>query len=471
MYKKNPTVSKDEIIADRIRKYIAEKDIPAGVQLPSVREFAKMFDTSKETVSAAVELLSIAGLVLAKPRYGIFSLNDAAANPDAVIDWDKIKNRSTHFHLNHVVRNFLDYLEGGGDTLFISQAYAEDKTLVSLFEDPSLANMPTLTSQRDMIDSYYGQGLKSLREALSKHMASYGLYADPEQIVVTRSYRETIIILGSLLISKGSAVFFEDPGNLNSQTYLHTLGAAMRGIGADRHGISASELVKALKDEKCGVFFTFPVYSLPTGMTTSKTRKRDILRLLSGKNIPIVEVDLYRDLDFEAPAPYCSLDKTAGTIYVGSFDLVLPWGFSLSWVVVPRNMLVALKEIQFQHDCTASPLLQTQIRDILENGIYLKYLGNLKKYIDERAKHSDALMEKHLGGLIKWTGAHPLVYWAELPFPCRNLRNKNSDVRVATGDMYSQNHPNHIVISKVNPDVDEYEKGLIKLRDLIAKFV
>jgi GntR family transcriptional regulator of abcA and norABC len=473
MYKKFPDISRTEHIADKIKGYIAEKKIEADEQLPSVREFTKMFFSSKETVSGALELLSIAGLVRIRPNIGVFVIKDVFTDFSAKIDWEQVKSRSALFYSDPKVRQLVSPKESDKDSIYLSWGQINDTGLSEILynEMGKLGKLASNFSDYDLTLAAYGQGLPELRETLSRHMASYGISASPEQIIITRTFMDTAMILSNLLIAKGAGIFYDEPGSLSFHTYLRTLGGRMRGIGMDKHGPVVSELLNAVKVSKNSIFYTIPLYVYPTGITTSKIRKSEVLKIAVNAKMPLVELDIYREFDKMAPIPYYALDRTSSVIYVGTFNSILPLGFGISWVVAPQKILDMLKDIQYQYDWTASVNDQLFMNEILLNGVYLKYLDALVIYLKQRTEFTDTVLEKHLKGLVKIRGVHPTVYWLELPFAAKNLLIPKSGLNISTGELFSKNHPNFIAISKVQPKIDKYEEGIVSLKKLICRFM
>jgi DNA-binding transcriptional MocR family regulator len=471
MYKRHPTISREEYLADKIREYILEKALEGGEQLPSVKEFAKMFSAGKETVSGAIELLSIAGLVRIKPKYGVFVIKDPFADFREKINWEKIKNRNENFHLNPRLTHSLASSDTQADSFNASLPFLTEEITQVILSRVKSSNLCEPVSSVDLFNAYFGQGLYELRVSLSEHMASYGVRAEPEEIILIRSPRDAVTLLGMLLIAQGGTIFYEKPSVLFSQTYINATGGRMCGINIDKYGINIAELTKNIKEEKNTVLYTYPVFTMPLGNTASKTRKQEVLNLTSLNGIPIVEFDLYRDLDSHAPKPYYALSKNSSVIYTGSFYEILPHGFSLSWIAAPQKILRMIKELHFLLDFTVPHQNQRFVNSILNDGSYLRYLDTLKDYLKDRAEFADSIMNKHLRGIVKWSGGHPYVYWVELPFAGKVLQNNRSGLSVSLGDLYSRDHPNHIVVSKVSPVKERYEEAIIALKNLLLQFI
>lgn len=80
-------------LAQRIRQYIAERDIQPGMRLPSERELAEQLAVSRGAIREALRELQIIGIVEKQPRSGTFirSLSPAAA---LSFDWDEVDAES-----------------------------------------------------------------------------------------------------------------------------------------------------------------------------------------------------------------------------------------------------------------------------------------------------------------------------------------------------------------------------------------
>lgn len=80
-------------LAQRIRQYIAERDIQPGMRLPSERELAEQFAVSRGAIREALRELQIIGIVEKQPRSGTFirSLSPSAA---LSFDWDEVDAES-----------------------------------------------------------------------------------------------------------------------------------------------------------------------------------------------------------------------------------------------------------------------------------------------------------------------------------------------------------------------------------------
>jgi DNA-binding transcriptional MocR family regulator len=238
----------------------------------------------------------------------------------------------------------------------------------------------------------------------------------------------------------------------------------------DDEGAVETQLIKCLSGRKNAFFFTMPIYSFPTGVTTSLARKKSIMKICANANVPIIEIDDYHAYDFNAPPTYYSLCEGRNVIYIGSFSRTLAFGTPISWIVLPFRLVKLLNDIKFQHNWGMDMYMQMLINETLKDGSYYQYLEKLRVYVQERALFTQRLIKRHLSKFVKIISSlHPMAHWVQLPVSNEQLMKHNNVLSLAMGLIYSPKASHHIVISKVYPRRDDYEKGMILLRGLINR--
>lgn len=80
-------------LAQRIRQYIAERNIQPGMRLPSERELAEQLAASRSVVREALRELQIIGIVEKQPRSGTFIRSLTPATPLS-FDWAQVDAES-----------------------------------------------------------------------------------------------------------------------------------------------------------------------------------------------------------------------------------------------------------------------------------------------------------------------------------------------------------------------------------------
>ena len=94
----SPLVAED--VADQIQSFIIERDLSEGDRLPSERDLAEILSTSRPTVSQAIRILVVKGLIQSRRGSGTYVTRrpqeSLAASVNLMLDLDK---NSVH-HLN-----------------------------------------------------------------------------------------------------------------------------------------------------------------------------------------------------------------------------------------------------------------------------------------------------------------------------------------------------------------------------------
>jgi GntR family transcriptional repressor for pyruvate dehydrogenase complex len=73
-------------VADQIRTYIVNEGLEEGTRLPSERQLAELVGSSRPTVSHALRILAVQGLVTIRPGAGAFVLRNPSTMVDASIE-------------------------------------------------------------------------------------------------------------------------------------------------------------------------------------------------------------------------------------------------------------------------------------------------------------------------------------------------------------------------------------------------
>ena len=109
-------------VAGQIRDLIVTEDLKVGTRLPSERDLAEMFGTSRPTASQALRTLSLMGLVEIKPGSGSYVVREPdriiTASVNLMLDLD-------HESLNHLV-NLRFWLESLGVREAVRHALDQD---------------------------------------------------------------------------------------------------------------------------------------------------------------------------------------------------------------------------------------------------------------------------------------------------------------------------------------------------------
>ncbi len=165
-----------------------------------------------------------------------------------------------------------------------------------------------------------GQGQLALRERLTMLMATEGLEADPDDVVVTTGAQQALDLLGKIFIDPGDTIAVEAP------TYVGALGAfgayqpRYLHVEVDQDGMLVEHLEEALfRGERPKFVYTVPNFGNPSGVTMTLERRQHLVALCREIGIPIVEDNPYGLLRFDGdPLPCLKTLDPDNVIYLGT---------------------------------------------------------------------------------------------------------------------------------------------------------
>ncbi|WP_343733130.1 transcriptional regulator PtsJ [Duganella sp.] len=263
-------------IADCIRALVQNGHYHPGDTLPPVRELAETLGVNRNTVAAAYQRLTKAGLALAQGRHG----TSIATAPQA------------------------GEQEGlSGDTPLIDLAHG----------NPNLNWLPDaspLLAGRPLRSALYGE------DTILPELRAAGLswFADDcppgWELELTNGAVDGIERLAAAQLVAGDKVAVEDPCFLGSINALRLSGMQTIGVPIDDEGMQPQALQRALEQGARAVLLT-PRANNPTGCSLSRRRAEELKRVLAGHpNVLIIVDDHFALL---ASEPYHSVIPSPAT--------------------------------------------------------------------------------------------------------------------------------------------------------------
>src|SRR5262249_38183744 len=139
--------------------------------------------------------------------------------------------------------------------------------------------------------------------------------------------------------------------------------------------------------------------------------------MLARREIPLIEDDIYGDLQHDGPRPRPAkaFDKRGLVMLCASFSKTLAPGYRVGFAI-PGIFRDRVERLKFAHTVGTAMLPQMAIADFLENGGYERHLRRLRRALaDQVAKTSDAIAACFPTGtrISRPKGAY--VLWIEMP--------------------------------------------------------
>ncbi len=265
-----------------------------------------------------------------------------------------------------------------------------------------------------------------LKSALATMLASRGIAANPNQILITHGAQQALELFGRVFLDPGDIAMVTQPTYLGIFTAISVYQPSYHGVPTDEEGILTDVLEEhlralALDRVRPKFLYVVPTFHNPTGITMSLRRRRALVDLAAGYEIPIIEDDPYYDVRFEGEAvpPIAALDKEGWVVYLGSFSKVLAPGFRVGFAHGPADLMNKMALAKQGVDLFTNGWGQRVAERYLSLGLMKKNLPKIRKlYRRKRDVMLAALKEtwpdnaswtRPQGGLFLWTTVDPVI--------------------------------------------------------------
>ncbi|MEM6466553.1 MAG: PLP-dependent aminotransferase family protein [Pseudomonadota bacterium] len=335
----------------QIRQLIAQAVLSGqarvGDRLPSSRGLARHLSISRLTVTLAYQEMVAEGYLEGRGRSGYY-VADTAPVPELTaqgpasrseVDW------SHHLPQDTTPLGFVEkepnwrsfpypFVYGQADpTLFNHSAWrACAHEALGLRDIDSLTSDYAARDDAQLIDFI-------VRQTLPRR----GIAATPEEILITAGAQNALWLVANLLHSSDAMAVVENPGYPGLRAILQRLKTPLVPVDVDEGGVSP----EAIPPQATAVYVT-PSHQAPTTVTMPMARRRALLERASRDDFLLVEDDYEFEMSYAAPPTPAlkSIDTKGRVIYVGSFSKSLFPGLRLGYLVAPKPVIEAARDLR-----------------------------------------------------------------------------------------------------------------------------
>ncbi len=322
-----------------------------------------------------------------------------------------------------------------------------------------------------------------LKRALATMLASRGIAANADNIIITHGAQQALELFGRVFLDPGDIAMVAQPTYLGIFTAISVYQPQYHGVSTDDEGIIPDVLednLRALAVDglKPKFLYVVPTFHNPTGITMSLRRRRALVDLAAQYEIPVIEDDPYYDVRFEGEAipPIASLDKEGWVIYLGSFSKVLAPGFRIGYAHGPADLIAKMSLAKQGADLFTNGWGQRVAERYLSLGLMKRHLPKIRKlYRHKRDVMLEALEEtwpdnaewtRPKGGLFLWTTVDPAIDTKQL-LP----RAAQKGVIYVAGHGFYAGNPevNHMRLNFSFPSDENIRKGIGILGEVLRE--
>jgi DNA-binding transcriptional MocR family regulator len=456
-------------LADELAQGIAEGVLRPGERLPSVRELRRRRGLSAATILQAYALLERRGLIEARPRSGYF-VGAARAMPtptpgDAATVGEVAVSDLVFAILGATrERRLLPF----GSAFPSPLLFPVDRLAAALARsarrlDPwaSVADLPP--------------GSESLRREIARRLLTAGVTVSADDLLITNGAMEALNLCLQAVAPPGSVVAIESPAFYAPLQAIERLGLRAVEVHTDlRTGIDPDALRAVLDTQTVRACWFMGSFQNPTGATVPEAQRREIVRLLAERGIPLIEDDVYAELHFAARPlrPFKSFDENGLVLHCGGFSKCLAPGFRVGWVAAGRHAERVARLKTTTTLATSTPS-QEALADYLRHGRYEPHLRRLRRALQAQQQQMLDAIAAHFPDGTRATRADGGYFtWVELPEGVDALelhrRATAEGIGLSPGPMFSARggYRHCIRLNYGHPWDDALRAGIARLGEL-----
>jgi GntR family transcriptional regulator / MocR family aminotransferase len=376
---------------EALRRAMLDGKLGPGERLPSSRDLAQDLNLSRNTVVAAINQLSVEGYLLSHVGSGTY-VNDSVPQPAhrragparaAPAQAGRLSTRGLALASTFTAAE----LEVQPFTPGIADFSAFPLALWQ-----RLQNKHWRMTYPDMLDYASSGGHAPLRRAIADYLRVFrSVQLDADQVVITTGTQQSLELCARLLADHGDTVWVEDPAYWGAAKAFMATGLNIHPVPVDEEGIQPEG---ASGGPPPRLIYLTPSHQYPTGAVMSLPRRHQLLAAARAHGAWVLEDDYDSEYRFSGP-PISSLeglDADGRVLYLGTFSKVLYPGIKLGYLIVPRSLVAAFKQVHYDLNRPGQMPMQAALAEFIEMGHFSSALRRARQsYAERRAALLDAL--------------------------------------------------------------------------------
>lgn len=462
-------------LAEELAQAISSGVLQTGEKLPSIRKLSSQRQVSLTTVMEAYRELEDRGYIEARPQSGFYvraqrgfampELTQPPQKPSEVVI-DPLLQPAELARLHDIKVDF-------GLAILSPKLYPNVQLQRILAQ---------VTRHEPELISDYGkpQGDLELRRQIARRSLAWGGHVDAEEVLITHGGLEALNLCLRAVTQPGDVVAIESPAYFGLLQILESF--RLKALEIPTHpqtGISIEALELATRNGGVKACVLLPNFSNPLGSLMPDDNKRRLVEILSERNIPLIEDDIYGEFCYhgDRPRPAKAFDRTGNVMQIGSFTKVVAPSFRVGWVTTGRFQR-KLEDLKFINTYSTSSPLQRAIAKFLESGGYDHHLRRLRRACADQVTSAVAAIQRFFpsdsrlhvpqGGYVLWVELNTAVDTLQL------LQRALADgISFTPGPLFSPSHSyrNCLRICCVEPWTMRHERAIQRLGQLASDMI
>ncbi|MEW5721663.1 MAG: PLP-dependent aminotransferase family protein [Thermodesulfobacteriota bacterium] len=404
-----------EKVAGEIAHLIEAGTFKPGDRIPSVRQLSGRKKVSVTTVLQAYYLLEDQGLIEARHQSGYYvrprshrglpepGISSPGSDPSRV---------SVHELVMMVLRDGQN-----PDLVQLGVAIPNPALLATKKLNRIMASVARRLGDQSGL-YFFPPGCEALRVQIARRSLAVGVDLSPDDVVITSGCFDAVTLCLRAVCRPGDTVAIESPTYYGTLQGVEALGLQVLEIPTHpRDGMSLDALRFAVENTPVNACLVITNFNNPLGSCMPEEKKKELVDLLAGHDIPLIENDVSGEIYFSGQRPGVAkaYDREGLVMLCSSFSKVLSPGYRVGWVV-PGRFKQTIELLKFTSTLAAATLPQLAIAQFLASGGYDHHLRHVRRvYAQSVAAMSQAVRHYFPPGTRVTRPAGGYVLWIELP--------------------------------------------------------
>jgi DNA-binding transcriptional MocR family regulator len=459
-------------VALRISELVEHGTLRPGDRVPSVRRYSEQQSVSIATVMQAYRLLENRGIIEARPQSGYY-VRAQRWSPAPEPGMTKPPPRAINVRVTDLV---MQVIKDSRDPNVVR--------LSTTLPSPELVPMKELNRITASVgrrapltaNSYDPPpGNRTLRVQIARRAIEAGCTLAPDDIITTIGATEALNLCLRAVAGPGDVIAIESPTFFGILQIIESLGMKVCEIPTyPRNGICLDELAARLKCCRIKACVFTPNFSNPLGSCMPDEKKKQLVKLLADRKIPLIEDDIYGNLGFSPTRPKAAkaFDEHGWVMLCDSFTKTLSPGYRVGWVA-PGRFKARVEFLKFVNTSASPCLPQMAIAEFLQNGGYDHHLRKIRRfYAGQMQRMSETISRYFPVGTKVTRPTGGVALWIELPPRVNALTLYQQaiaeKISIAPGPLFSakQKFQNFFRISCANPWTNTIEAAVRRLGEM-----
>lgn len=264
------------------------------------------------------------------------------------------------------------------------------------------------------------EGFLPLRKWIVDRMNSQlGTALEPDNILLTNGSQQALDLAGKVFLNEGDVVLCESPTYLSAISAFKAYGCSFIEAPTDEYGIQVDKLEAILDaSPRVKLIYTIPTFQNPTGITWTRERREELVRIANERGILIMEDNPYGELryDGEEQPAMLSMDKDEGVMYLGTFSKIFCPGYRIGWIAANKEIIEKFVLVKQGADLQCNTFAQMALYKFVEMFDINAHIAKIREVYKRRRDLAVRTLEAELPPSVHFTRPEGgLFLWVVLP--------------------------------------------------------